>query len=195
MRGRRLSDGLSLSPIDRLGKSALADPKRFSDVLLAAGVGAVALAVDDQDGRELAETIASFPGVSERPDGQLIRGFDLIGTPAPLVDIGGLEPQWRRPTPTRYEVDVPGRRGSDRLVLRELADSHWRATLNGKPLERSADPLFNAWDLPSSASGVVELNYELQTYLVVGYLVAGLTMIAVIAAAIPLGRIVRGRET
>ena len=195
MRGRRLSDSLSLSPIDRLGKSALADPKRFSDVLLAAGVGAVALAVDDQDGRELAETIASFPGVSERPDGQLIRGFDLIGTPAPLVDIGGLEPQWRRPTPTRYEVDVPGSRESGRLVLRELADSHWRATLNGNPLERSADPLFNAWDLPSSASGVVELNYELQTYLVVGYLVAGITLIAVFAAAIPLGRIVRGRET
>jgi hypothetical protein len=195
MRARGLSN--SLTPVDRFAKTALADPQGFVNVLLAAGVGAVVVSVDDQEAQRLrlAETIASLPGVRERPGGHLIRSFDLIGTPAPLVDIGGLEPEWRRPSTTRYEFDLEDSRESRRLVVRELADRQWKATLNGKALKRSLDPLFNAWELPSSASGVVKVNYELQRYLVIGYLVAGLTVVAIFAATTSLRDIVRGRRT
>ncbi len=192
-RARVLSD--TAFPIDNLAKRALADPRRFTETLLEAGVGAVALAVDDDAGRRLADKIASFPGVRERNVGILIRRFDLIGVPAPLVEVGGREPRWQRPAPTRYEIQLEGSRESGRFVLRELADLQWRATFNGKPLERSPDPLFNAWELPASESGVATVTYEMQKYLVIGYVIAGLTVIGFVAAAIPLRRVARGFRT
>ena len=185
----------ALTPVGRLADSALADPGRFADTLLAAGVGAVALAVDDSEGERLAGTIASFPGVRERPGGRFIRSFDLIGAPAPLVDIGGLEPEWRRSAPTRYEIDLQGSRESDRLVLREFADPHWKAALGGKSLERSPDTLFNSWDLPASESGTITVTYEMQRYLVIGYAISGLIVVGFIFAMTPFRRVARGLRT
>ena len=182
----------ALTPVGRLADSALTDPPRFAEILLAAGVGAVALAVDDIEGERLAATIASFPGLRERPGGHLIRSFDLLGAPAPLVDIGGLEPEWRRSAPTRYEIHLQGGRESERLVLREFADSHWKAALDGKSLARLPDALFNSWDLPASESGTITVTYEMQKYLVIGYAIAGLTVIGFILAMTPVRRVVRG---
>ena len=193
MRARMLL--YALTPVGRLADSALADPARFAETLRAAGVGAVALAVDDIEGERLAATIASFPGLRERPGGYLIRSFDLIGAPAPLVDIGGLEPEWRRPAPTRYEIHRQASRDSDRLVLREYVDPHWKAVLDGKSLERLPDPLFNSWDLPASESGIITVTYEMQKYLVIGYAISGLIVIGFIIAMTPVRRVVRGLRT
>ena len=185
----------ALTPVGRLADSALADPARFAETLLAAGVGAVALAVDDNEGERLAGTIASFPGLRERPGGRLIRSFDLIGAPAPLVDVGGLEPNWRRSSPTSYEIELQGSEESDRLVLREYLDPHWKAALDGKSLERLPNPLFNSWRLPASESGIITVTYELQKYLVIGYAISGLVVAGLILAMTPVRRTFRGLRT
>ena len=190
MRARVLSD--ALAPVDRLAKTALANPSRFAEILLAAGVGAVALATDNKEGERLAGTIASFPGLRERPGGNFIRSFDLIGAPAPLVDVGGLQPEWRRSGTTKYEIRWQGSQDPNSLVLRELADPHWKAALDGESLERLPDPLFNSWDLPASQSGIITVTYEMQKYLVIGYVMAGLTVIGCVLAMTPVRRVVRG---
>ncbi len=185
----------ALTPVRSLADNALADPSRFADILRAEGVGAVALAADDREGERLAETIASLPGLRERSGGLLIRSFDLIGVPAPLVDIGGAEPEWRRSSPTRYEIQLQGSEEPDRLILREYASPHWKATLDGKSLERSPDPLFNSWNLPASGPGTITVSYELQKYVVIGYAISGLVLIVLILSVTPVGRVVRGFRT
>ena len=181
----------ALTPVGRLADTALADPARFTEILLAAGVGAIALAVDDHEGERLAGTIASLPGLRERPGGGFIRSFDLIGVPAPLVDIGGSQPEWRRSSPTMYEIRLQGSEESDRLVLREYADPHWKAALDGKSLERLPDPLFNSWVLPASGTGVVTVTYQLQNYLVIGYAISALILIGFAISMTRVRRVVR----
>ena len=185
----------ALTPVRSLADNALADPSRFADILRAEGVGAITLAADDREGERLADTIASLPGLRERSGGQLIRSFDLIGVPAPLVDIGGSQPEWRRSSPTRYEIELQGSEESDRLILREYASSHWKAALDGKSLERLPDSLFNSWNLPASGPGTITVSYELQKYVVIGYAISGLTLIGLILSVTPVRRVVRGFGT
>ena len=185
----------ALTPVRSLADSALADPSWFAEILLAEGVGAIALAADDREGEGLAETIASIPGLRERSGGQLIRSFDLLGVPAPLVDIGGSQPKWRESSPTRYEIQFQGSEESDRLILREYTDAHWKAVLDGKSLQRLPDPLFNSWALPASGAGVIAVTYDLQKYLVIGYAVSGLILIGLILSVTPVRRVVRGFRT
>ena len=185
----------ALTPVRELADRALADPARFAEILLAEGVGAVALAVDDNEGERLVRTIEQLPGLRERPGGQFIRSFDLVGVPAPSVDIGGSQPEWRKASPTGYEIRLPGSKESDRLVLREYSDPQWKAVLDGKSLERLPDPLFNSWALPDQAAGVITVTYELQKYLVIGYAISGIVVVGLVLMMTPVRRLVPGLPT
>ena len=176
MRARIVTD--RLAPLKRLSGEALAEPEDFAKRLGEIGVGAVMVAVDDVEGMELADRLATFPGLAEVGQGKFIRTFDLDGPSAPLVEFAGSEPVWIRESATSYRIEIPPRESNQILVVREQANALWAAYLDGVALDAESHGLFNAWSVPAGDPGIVQVSYRLQAYVTAGYTISALTVLA-----------------